>query len=148
MDYTKEMARELNRLLEKNYDAEKGYKDAADKVEHPKMKQFLEDQAKMRNGFGHEIKKEIKNYGETPDKGGSATGTLHRAWTDLKAAVSSDKAEQVMEEVQRGEKDAIHDYNTVILSKDLPPATKIILEGQRDKIKQAAQSAANFEKIS
>lgn len=147
MEYSKEVSRELNKLLAKNYDAEKGYKEAAEKIKHPKMKQFLENQVKMRFGFGNEIKKEIENYGETPEKEGSARGAVHRAWMDLKTAMSSDKAGKVMDEVVRGEKDAIHDYNTVILNKDLPPATKRILEGQRTKIEQAAQSAADFGEI-
>jgi len=147
MKFTEEVAKNLNQLLEKNYDAEKGYKDAAERVEHPKMKQFLQEQAQKRYDFGHELKTEITNYGEKPNKGGSVSGTIHRTWMDLKAAVSSDKQEEVMEEVQRGEQAAIDEYNEAIKA-DLPPTTKTMLTKQRDQIMQAQQSAKNFEIIS
>ena len=148
MKFTEEVAKKLNNLLEKNYDAEKGYKDAAEQIENPKMKDFLQKQAQKRYDFGHEIKTEIKNYGEQPDKGGSAKGTVHRAWMDLKAAVASSSEEQVMEEVQRGEQSAINEYNEVISETSLPPSVQQILTKQRDQIVEAQQSAKNFEVVS
>ena len=148
MEFTKEVAKKLNNLLEKNYDAEKGYKDAAERIENPTMKDFLQKQAQKRYDFGHEIKAEIKNYGQEPDKGGSAAGTIHRAWMDLKAAVASSSEEQVMEEVQRGEQAAIDEYNEVISETSLPPSVKTILNNQKSQIVEAQQSAKNFEVVS
>ena len=148
MKFTEEVAKKLNNLLEKNYDAEKGYQDAAEQIENPKMKDFLQKQAQKRYDFGHEIKTEIKNYGEQPDKGGSAKGTVHRAWMDLKAAVASSSEEQVMEEVQRGEQSAINEYNEVISETSLPPSVQQVLTKQRDQIVEAQQSAKNFEVVS
>tara|TARA_B100000949_G_C14165793_1_gene401144 strand:+ start:295 stop:741 length:447 start_codon:yes stop_codon:yes gene_type:complete len=148
MKFTEEVAKKLNNLLEKNYDAEKGYQDAAERIENPTMKDFLQKQAQKRYDFGHEIKTEIKNYGEEPDKGGSAKGTVHRAWMDLKAAVASSSEEQVMEEVQRGEQSAINEYNEVISETSLPPSVQQILTKQRDQIVEAQQSAKNFEVVS
>ncbi|HIB36712.1 PA2169 family four-helix-bundle protein [Mesonia sp.] len=148
MKFTEEVAKKLNNLLEKNYDAEKGYQDAAERIENPAMKDFLQKQAEKRYDFGHEIKAEIKNYGEQPDKGGSAKGTVHRAWMDIKAFVASSSEEQVMEEVQRGEQSAINEYNEVISETSLPPSVQQILTKQRDQILKAQQSAKNFEVIS
>ena len=148
MKFTEEVAKKLNNLLEKNYDAEKGYQDAAERIENPTMKDFLQKQAQKRYDFGHEIKTEIKNYGEQPDKGGSAKGTVHRAWMDLKAAVASSSEEQVMEEVQRGEQSAINEYNEVISETSLPPSVQQVLTKQRDQIVEAQQSAKNFEVVS
>jgi len=148
MKFTEEVAKKLNNLLEKNYDAEKGYQDAAERIENPTMKDFLQEQAQKRYDFGHEIKTEIKNYGEQPDKGGSTKGTVHRAWMDLKAAVASSSEEQVMEEVQRGEQSAINEYNEVISETSLPPSVQQILTKQRDQIVEAQQSAKNFEVVS
>ena len=133
MEFKKEIANNLNQLLEKNYDAEKGYKDAADKVQNTRMKQFLEEQAQLRYDFGHQIKSEIKAFDGEVDKGGSVKGSMHRAWMDLKSAVSSDKEENVMEEVQRGEQSAIEEYNEVINKSNLPATTKDVLTQQRDK---------------
>lgn len=148
MEFIKKIARDLNKLLDKNQDAEKSYKEAADKIEGSRMNEFLERQARQRHAFGEAIKKEIRNYGEVPEKNESDTETLHRAWVNLESVFHSNKAESIMEEVQRGEKETIEDYNELIAHKDLPPATKEILTDQRELIKQAIESAADFEEIS
>lgn len=59
MKFTEEMSNKLNDLLEKNYDAEKGYKKAAEKVENTELQQFFNEQAQKRYDFGHELKTEI-----------------------------------------------------------------------------------------
>ena len=147
MKFTEKMTSKLNELLEKNYDAEKGYKKAAENVENTKLKQFFNEQAQKRYDFGHELKTEIKNYGETPDKGGSATGAMHRTWMDIETAFSSNNEETILEEVQKGEKAAIEEYNEVINDTTLPPTTQKILNNQRDTINTAWQSAKNFEAV-
>lgn len=148
MEFKKEVAANLNQLLEKTYDAEKGYKDAATNVKDTKMKSFLEEQAQQRNSFGHEIKQEIKAFDQKPDKGGSIAGTLHRTWMDVKTAFSGNENETVMEEVQRGEKAAIEDYDEILAETSLPGSTKSLLQNQRQKIEQAQQSAQNWKVIS
>lgn len=147
MKFTEKMSSKLNELLEKNYDAEKGYKKAAENVENTKLKQFFKEQAQKRYDFGHEIKNEIKNYGESPDKGGSATGAMHRTWMDIETAFSSNNEETILEEVQKGEKAAIEEYNEVIQDTTLPPTTQKILTNQRDTIQSACQSAKSFETV-
>jgi uncharacterized protein (TIGR02284 family) len=147
MKYTEKMSKKLNELLEKNYDAERGYKKAAGIVENTKLKQFFENQAQNRYDFGHELKSEIRNYGEVPDKGGSATGSVHRAWMDIKSAFTSNDEEAILNEVQRGEKAAVEEYEEIISDTTLPPTTQRILVAQRDSIQQALQNAKNFERI-
>lgn len=148
MEFKKEIASNLNQLLEKTYDAEKGYKEAASNVKNAKMKSFLEEQANQRYSFGHEIKQEIKAFDQEPNKGGSVAGTLHRTWMDVKTAFSGNENETVMEEVQRGEKAAIEDYDEILAETSLPGNLKSILQNQRQKIEQAQQSAQNWEVIS
>jgi uncharacterized protein (TIGR02284 family) len=147
MKFTEKMTNKLNALLEKNYDAEKGYKKASEKVANERLKQFFNEQAQKRYDFGHELKTEIKNYGESPEKGGSTTGALHRTWMDIETAFSSNKEETILEEVQKGEKAAIEEYNDILGDATLPPTTQKILAQQRDSIQTARQSAKNFEKV-
>ncbi len=148
MEFRKEVADKLNQLLEKTYDAEKGYKEAADNVKDAKMKSFLQEQAQQRYNFGHEIKQEIKAFDQEPDKGGSAKGSLHRTWMDVKTAFSGNENETVMKEVQRGEEAALEDYDEILAESTLPGTTKDILRNQRQQIAQAKQSASNWEVIS
>ena len=145
--YTEEMTKKINDLLEKNYDAEKGYKKAAEIVDNNKLKQFFEDQAQNRYDFGHTLKDEIKNIGSTPDKGGSTTGDLHRAWMDIKSTFTSQDEEAILKEVQKGEEAAVEEYTNVINDTTLPPTTKTILEQQRNNVQSALQNAKNFEVV-
>ena len=49
----------LQQLLEKNYDAEAGYKKAMTDADSSQLKTFLKQQAVLRNRFATELDKEI-----------------------------------------------------------------------------------------
>lgn len=145
MSYSDEIAKKLNTLLEKNYDAEAGYKKAAEDVKNPTLKTYFQSRAKDRYDFGHELKDEIRSFGKEPDKGTSLTGDLHRAWMDLKSAFSSDKEEAILEEAIRGEKAAVKDYNEIINDREVPPSTSNILIKQRNSVEEALIEAEALE---
>lgn len=132
--YTETIGKKLNTLLEKTYDAEKGYKKAAENTDNNVLKSFFNRKSAQRYDFGHALKKEISNFGQEPDKGGSFTGAAHRAWMDVKSLFSSDDNEAVLEEVIRGEKAAVSDYKDVLSESNLPPSTATILTQQMNQI--------------
>jgi uncharacterized protein (TIGR02284 family) len=136
MKYSEKISNRLNNLLEKTYDAEKGFKLAQDKIENSTTKKFLNDRAEQRSDLGHELKKEIVQYGELTENDGSAIGDIHSAWMDLRAAVSSNKSEKLLEEVKRGERASLEEYNEIITDKDMTllPSTKNMLMRHRDAI--------------
>ena len=145
MSHSNEVTEKLNDLLEKNYDAEKGFKEAADDVKNEKLKAFFREKAQQRYDFGHELKAEISNFGGTPDKGTSVKGDIHRAWMDLKSALTSDKEEEVLEEAIRGEKAALEEYNEAINEKELPPSTANLLIKHRNAIERTLQEVKGLE---
>ncbi len=145
MRETNEMVEKFNELLEKNYDAEKGFKNAADDVKNERLKAFFKESAQQRYDFGHELKAEIKNLGGTPDKGSSTKADAHRVWMDLKAALSSDNEEAVLEEAVRGEKAAVEDYNKVIKGSEFPPSTANLLIKQRNAIERTLKNVKDLE---
>ena len=147
MEYTVEMSNKLNELLERTYDAEKGFKQAAEKVDNKIIKKFFEDRVQQRYNFGHELKKEIRSFGQSPDKGGSTEGTIHRTWIDFKNVFSSNTEETMLEEVNRGEQEAIATYNDILQDKEfvLPPTTENLLMGQRNAIRETLDIANLYE---
>ena len=134
--YTEEVGNKLNALLEKNYDAEKGYKKAADHTEHTALKNYFNRKAAERYDFGHQLKSEITNFGEKPKESGSITGTAHRAWMDVKAVFSADNEESMLEESIRGEKASVEEYNEVLNETNLPPSTRDVVLKQKNTISQ------------
>ncbi|ULC59125.1 PA2169 family four-helix-bundle protein [Flaviramulus sp. BrNp1-15] len=147
-NYTKEIGDKLNDLLEKTYDAEKGFKKAADNVDNAALKSYFNQKAQERYDFGHELKSELKSFNQDIDKGGSIAGDAHRAWMDIKAMFSSENEESMLEEAIRGEKSAISEYREVINETALPFSTKSILESQKNKIESGLSRIKTLEDLS
>jgi uncharacterized protein (TIGR02284 family) len=149
MKYTADISNRLNDLLEKTYDAEKGYNLAADEAKGPYVKDFLQDKVKQRRAFGFELKSEIMEYGQVPEKDGSLAGDLHRVWMKLKPLMSSEKTEKILEEVERGEKASLEEYNAILKNSDmkLPPSTERLLIRQRDAIQAALNTSKMYEEL-
>lgn len=143
MSYTEKVGDRLNTLLTKSYDAEAGYKKAAEKVENGGLKNFFKKRAQDRYNFGHEIKQEVRSFGQEVDQGTSFTADAHRAWMDVKSALTSDTDEAVLEEAIRGEKASVEEYNEILAETSLPNSTRVLLEKQRNNI----QNALNEVKI-
>lgn len=147
MNYTKEVSQKLNDLLTKNYDAEAGYKLATEQVNSSRLKGFFSRQQEERYNFGHELKEEIKSYGESPEKGTSLKGDAHRTWMNLKSTFTSNNEEAILEEAVRGEKTAVEEYNQIITETTLPPSTKNMLIKHRDTIQNALTRVSAMEEI-
>ncbi len=145
--YTEEVGNKLNDLLEKTYDAERGFKKAAENTENAQLKSYFETKAQQRYDFGHELKSEIKTFGQEIDKGDSVTGKAHRAWMDVKALFSLDNAEAMLEEAIRGEKAAIEEYDDVLEDTSLPSTTATVLTSQKQAIKNGLSNIKMLEDI-
>lgn len=147
MKYSEKISNRLNDLLTKTYDAEKGYKLAQEKVDNQTVKKFLADKVQQRYNFGHELKKEIQAYGELPDKGGSIKGDLHRTWMNLNTTFTSNETEKILEEVERGEKASLEEYNEILKDDEmvLAPSTENMLKKHRDEIQMALRNAKVYE---
>lgn len=146
--YTEEVGQKLNSLLEKTYDAEKGFQKAADNVDNVALKNFFTRKAQERYDFGHELKSEIRSFNQEVDKGGSLTGSAHRAWMDIKALFSTDDEESMLEEAIRGEKSAVSEYNEVLNETSLPASTKSLLASQKNKIESGLSQIRTLEDLS
>jgi len=146
--YTEQVGNKLNVLLEKTYDAEKGYKKAAENVKNESLKTFFNNKAKQRYDFGHELKTEIKSFGQEVDKGGSITGDAHRAWMDVKAVFSTDNEESMLEEAIRGEKSSVEEYTEVLNETSLPSSTQNLLATQKQKIEGSLSTIKSLEDLS
>tara|TARA_R110000868_G_scaffold28633_2_gene107194 strand:+ start:53045 stop:53494 length:450 start_codon:yes stop_codon:yes gene_type:complete len=146
--YTDTVGEKLNNLLEKTYDAEKGYKKAAENTDNTVLKSFFTRKSEQRYNFGHSLKNELSNFGQKIDKGGSLTGSAHRTWMDIKAFLSSDNDEAMLEEAIRGEKAAIEEYKDVLSETTLPPSTSTLLTQQMNQIELDLSKEKIMENIS
>merc|ERR1712108_133443 len=126
---------------------EKGFKKAAENVEHSALKSYFNQKAQERYNFGHELKSEIKSFNQDVDKGGSLTGKAHRAWMDVKSLFSADDEESMLEEAIRGEKTAVEEYEDVLSETTLPSSTKSLLTSQKNTIENGLSNIKRLEDL-
>ena len=142
-----DLVNNLQELLEKNYDAEKGFTKAMTDAKNPSLKAFLQRQAAQRSRFANELSDIILNLNEKPNESGSATGTLHRAWIEIKTSLSGDKDEAVLEECIRGEKASVDEYHDRLQKYDFPLGISDILTKQADDISATLSKVKTLEDI-
>ncbi|MEB8328886.1 PA2169 family four-helix-bundle protein [Flavobacteriaceae bacterium KMM 6897] len=132
--YTEEVGTSLNTLLELTFDAEKGFLKAAENTEHPNLKAFFTKKSTEFYDFRYELKEEIRKYGQTIEKGGSTTSTVHRAWMEIKSVFSFNNDEAILEEVLKVANDTMKEYECVLSNTDLLTSTAEILTNQKNII--------------
>jgi uncharacterized protein (TIGR02284 family) len=138
--------RYLNALLEKTYDAQRGYSNAAEVTNHVQLKRWLAQQGVRRTEFAAVLTGEMKRMNKTPELDGSFTGDMHRGWMNIKVALSLHKDEPILEECLTGEKYAIHEYGKVLENKDeLPPSVVSILQSQKEEIQSTVNKINSLE---
>ena len=147
-DYNEKIGNRLNDLLEKNYDAEKGFKKASENAKNAQLKSYFNKKAQERYDFGHQIKSELKAFGQEPDKGGSVTGAAHRTWMEVKSWFSADNDESMLEEAIRGEKASVEEYQEVLNETAIPASTKNVLTSQKTTIEAGLNNIKRLEDLS
>ena len=120
----------LNELVETLKDGQKGYADAMTDVEDTNLKETFKKYAAQRAEYITEIEDQMFKLNLKPEEESSVTGTVHRAWIDLKAALTSKDSKAVLNECERGEDYAKKAYQTALKAQDLPANVKSVIEKQ------------------
>ena len=125
----------LNDLIELSRDGQKGFQEAAEKIDAHDMRTFCLEQSRVRAHFVGELQTLVHVLGDEPDNKGTVTGALRRSWMDLKAALGGgDHA--ILEVVESSEDHAVREYQKA-LSKTLPADVREIVQRQSYSVKQA-----------
>jgi len=142
----KELVNGLQGLLEKNIDAEKGYKNALEATESGTLNSFFNRKIQQRSQFADQLKNEITKLGGKHESvSGSVAGAIHRTWMDVKTALSTDNDEAVLEACQTGEKAALDEYDLFIGKVKLPSSTAKLVMEQRNGIAESLDGVELLE---
>lgn len=137
----------LNDLLSKNYDSERGYKNAATKTDNLGLAAFFRTNASNRYSFGHEIKSMIRGLGGEPDKGTSVAGDLHNTWINFKSALSFDKEEAILEAIESGEEACVNDYQEFLSMSGIPNDIRRTISRQKAQVTNALAKVEQYEEL-
>ena len=136
----------LEEILEKNRDGQKGYVKAAENADSPQLQSYFRRKSTDRMQFNEALKRELVATYDEIDDDGSFTGTIHRAWMDIKSLFgSSDKS--MLEEAIRGDKAAVKEYEEVLKEEALPMRVATIIREQQMKIRTDLNNIKSLEDL-
>jgi len=135
LNQNKEAISVLNDLIATSKDGEKGFHTSAEDIKNPELKSFFTSRAQQCRDAVVELQSEVRVLGGHPETSSSVGGSLHRAWVDLKAAVTGKSDEAILNEVERGEDHALKAYREALdkaAEKQLPPNVIALIQKQLD----------------
>lgn len=130
-----EIVSTLNGLIEISRDGADGFETCAADIDDEALKLYFRNRAESCRRAVRELNAEVRRHGGNPDTSGTITGSMHRAWVNLKAAVTSRDNRVVLEECERGEAAAVVAYENA-LREELPGELRALLEQQCDGAKR------------
>ena len=129
----------LNKLIETCKDGEYGFRTCAEHVDSQHLRTVFLDRAESCRKGAMELQAEVARLGGKPEDRGTAAGAMHRAWIDLRTAVTSKDEKAVLAECERGEDHAVKEYKDA-LSKSLPENLRMVVQRQATEVQRAHDS--------
>jgi uncharacterized protein (TIGR02284 family) len=127
----------INNLIETLKDGQEGFRQAAEGVKDPQLKSLFNEYSQQRSRFATELQSQAQRVGESePETSSSAAGALHRAWINLKSAVTSGDDHAILAECERGEDSAVEEFKKA-LDNGLSAPVQEIVSRQYAQIKEA-----------
>jgi uncharacterized protein (TIGR02284 family) len=133
---TKSISSVLNSLIETCKDGQHGFATAAEDVKDASLKSLFEELSMERRRFVDELQHLVRSVGEEVEQSGSVAGAVHRAWIDMKSAISSGSKHAILAECERGEDSAVAEYREA-LEHDLPAQIRTVVQQQYVSVQQA-----------
>ena len=144
MKEEKEVISTINNLIETLKDGQEGFKQAAKGVKDPQLKSLFNEYSLQRSRFATELQSQARSLGEPePETSSSAAGALHRAWINLKSAVTKGDDHAILAECERGEDSAVEEYKKA-MNDNLSASLRGIVARQFAQIKEAHDRIKNL----
>lgn len=138
---------ELNDLIVRNYDASKGFQNAAGNASSSSLKTIFTDCSEQRKSFADELEQMVRSLGGVPKSEASPLGEAHRTWMDIKSALSTNEDEALLEACASGEMAAVKAYNSLLEKSEVPSEIITRVEAQRDVVKRTLEEMRELEQI-
>ncbi len=136
MDNSKNIDK-LNKLVEINNDRVEGYETAAKEMDNGELHTLFGKLAATSHNNLSELRAEVNRLGGEPTEGTRISGKFFRAWMDVKAALSSNERQTVLDSCEFGEDKALEAYSEVLEDpKDLTAEQVAMVKKQEAALRQ------------
>lgn len=138
MTQQKEIISTINGLIETLKDGQEGFRQASEAVEDSQLKLLFNEYSIQRSKFAGELQSEAIGLGEdSPEDTSSTAGAMHRAWINLKGALTSHDDHAILAECERGEDSAVNEYKKAMESDELSAPIRETITRQYADVKRA-----------
>src|SRR2546430_9170370 len=137
MSQQKEIISTINGLIETLKDGQQGFREASEAVKDTQLKSLFLEYSLERAKFAGELQNEAITLGEhDPEDSSSTAGAMHRAWINLKSAITRGDDHAILAECERGEDSAVNEYKKA-MEDNLSSPLREIVSRQYSEVKSA-----------
>ena len=133
-------------VIEVLHDGERGFADIGEHLKSPELKTYFVGEARTRGEFARELQAAA---GIADEIGGTASGSIHRVWGDLKASLGGSD-HTLLETAEQGEDVAKKAYQVALDDTTLESGVRTTLlkqqphiQASHDKVKAYRDSLAS-----
>ena len=118
----------LNTLIATTIDSVTGYENSAKDVDNQRFAEIFRERANERQQVVEQLRSEVRRLGGNPEDDGSLLGKTHQRFEDLKAAVTGQDEQSIVNEVERGEDYLKEKFETALESGELTGESRQVVE--------------------
>jgi len=118
----------LNTLIATTIDSVTGYENSAKDVDNQRFAEIFRERANERQQVVEQLRSEVRRLGGNPEDDGSLLGKTHQRFEDLKAAVTGQYEQSIVNEVERGEDYLKEKFETALDSDALSGESRSVVE--------------------
>lgn len=123
----------LNDLLENARDGALGFREAAEHVQSPDLKQLFGRRADTCSRAATELQQQLLQLGGKIEEGGTFAGAAHRVWTHIRGLFGGASDETMLNECERGEDASMARYRKA-LKANLPHDIHALVQRQFEEV--------------
>ena len=127
--------RTLNGLIATTIDSVDGYRTSASDVENPRFAELFTARASERSSVAEQLRGEVKRLGGNPEDDGTILAAGHRAFVNLKSAVTGRDDQAIVNEVERGEDHIKAKFEDALKDDSLAPESRTAIEAAYGSVK-------------
>lgn len=116
--------RTLNGLIATTIDSVDGYQEAAKDSENSRFTPMFTSRAQERRQVASDLQAEVTRLGGDPEDDGTILAGAHRAFVNLKSAVTGKDDKAIVNEVERGEDHIKAKFEDAMKDDELSPEAK------------------------
>ena len=137
--------RTLNGLIATTIDSVDGYRTSAQDVQNPRFAELFTARAGERSSVAEQLRAEVRKLGGSPEDDGTVLASGHRAFVNLKSAVTGRDDQAIVNEVERGEDHIKAKFEEALKDDNLSPQSRTLVETAFGSVKAGHDEMSNLK---